>query len=185
MDIELLKEGYKKKDYSYTSEVNPNYFVITNKGTDTSDKAQLEADSLIGLNNKNNKYIQDRIAENEREVRRIKSINPNAIVDIIGHSLAGTVVLKSALNKYLNENVNEFRAYNPGTNPIANYYSGDNIGKAKVKVHRVKGDVISQGELPKNVILTEYKPKLNLSGIGGFFGKAIQTNISHGLNNFQ
>lgn len=103
----------------------------------------------------------ERYKDTERFIKNIRQDNPNAKINISGHSLGGTIV-----NRFVNENagvINRAEAYNP-------YVTQNMDLSADVKNYRKKGDIASvlgtykwiSGE---NKGIEEFEPETSPDGV--------------------
>jgi hypothetical protein len=167
-------------------------YVLSSRGT-SLDKDRISSDisqdiSLLFNKSQSNKVSSDRIHNIKRVIQRIK-INPNANIELTGHSLGGNVSIQAMNDDYINNNVNSVVTYNAGSSPIGIKFNGD---ANKITNNIIEGDEISKHTLPgRNVIYTnKSKSKISEKVIDAVLKTGISKDIikgvarNHGMNNF-
>ena len=132
----------------------------------------------VGINTKQSK---NRLKRTEEIIDKIKMNNPNAKINMSGHSLGGhTSSYAIANSKKIRDNVNKLNTYNAGATPLIKnrglQISADvkkELDK-KVEHHRKAGDAISGGLLVNNPF----------GKVSTYKASSINTLKEHGLENF-
>ena len=137
---------FKNKDGNYNIAHKGTCLSCDSKGKD------LFSDLALGLGF-NSSQVSNRMKRTENIIDQIDALNPDAKINISGHSLGGhTSSYAMANSKKVRDRVNKLSTYNTGANPF--FDAGLKVDKKtkqeldkKVVHHRKKGDLISAGLL--------------------------------------
>jgi len=166
-----------------------NDYVISSRGTSLKKDRignDLNQDLSIVLNTKkHNKLFKKRTKDIENIMRQIKESEPFSDISLTGHSLGGSISINALNNKYINDNTKRVITYNPGTTPTDfDKFKGDSN---KITNNIIKGDPISQYQIPGNNIFFETKkdnPLSNLIPDGPFSDTLRGVFNKHSIDNF-
>ena len=161
--------GFKIRPKLSTREIqvyqSGNDYHISGPGTDLhgdSRKQDIQDDIqiLFGSQEQSNHF---RLRRNriKKDIRAILKENPNAQINLSGHSLAGSVMINALNDKFINDNVNQVHTYNVGSSPI---FDTPFTGNAtKITNHLVRGDPISSGKIPGKKVFQKPLPGTQLN----------------------
>lgn len=120
---------------------------IAHKGTDIGGSTGFSdvMSDLKLMGGGHSQQTKDRTKQTKKIIKKIRRDDPNAVINMSGHSYGGATATKAMTNNFINKNVNQLDSFNAGLNPLKNTFDFDKGEKKKVTQHRTKGDVVSIG----------------------------------------
>lgn len=143
-----IDKGLSNKDvitYKKGEQVHLNY-----AGTNILNPRDLVSDAMLATGAKSADFT-----DRKRRTRDImRKLGDDKQYSLSGHSLGGSIALNTIKeSKSIRDRIKEVHVYNPGlTAPFAKTLKADRADKKelnqKVTIHRVKGDIVSEGMKP-------------------------------------